>query len=69
MLVDVDGNVRKECDGVKREKELSLVMEEVKKLTSDSSYSDLENAVKRGLKNIRVANYEERKKEKQKRQR
>lgn len=54
---------------MKREKELSLVMEEVKKLTSDSSYSDLENAVKRGLKNIRVAKHEERKKEKQKRQR
>lgn len=44
---------------MKREKELSLVMEEVKKLTSDSSYSDLENAVKRGLKNIRIAKYEE----------
>ena len=45
---------------MKREKELSLVMEEVKKLTSDSSYSDLEDAIKRGLKNIRVAKYEER---------
>lgn len=50
---------------MKREKELSLVMEEVKKLTSDSSYSDLENAVKRGLKNIRVAKYEERMEKKQ----
>ena len=56
---------------MKKRRELELVMEEVKKLTSDSSYSDLENAVKRGLKNIRVAKYEERmeRKAKEKRQR
>lgn len=34
-------------------------MDEIKKLTNESSYTDLENAVNRGLKNIRIEKHEE----------
>ena len=44
---------------MKRKRELELVMDEIKKLTSESSYTDLENAVNRGLKNIRIEKYED----------
>ena len=44
---------------VKRKRELELVMNEIRKLTSESNYTDLENAVNRGLKNIRREKHEE----------
>ena len=47
---------------MKRKRELELVMAEVKKLSSESNYADLEDAVKRGLINIHCERYEERKK-------
>lgn len=44
---------------MKRKRELELVMAEVKKLSSESNYADLEDAVKRGLKNVRREKYQD----------
>ena len=44
---------------MKRKRELELVMNEIKKLTSKNNYTDLENAVERGLKNVRREKYQD----------